>query len=466
MSLHVGEAIGDYRIIGIIGAGGMGQVFQVEHKITKRREAMKVLLADLADETQMERFKREIEVQARLNHPNIAAVHNAFRLKDRLVLVLEFVEGQTLENLLLHGRPSLDIGIDYVRQTLSALCYAHERGVIHRDVSPSNLMITAGGLVKLMDFGVAKSLGDLRLTESGSMVGSLYYMSPEQVKGATDPDPRSDLYSAGAILYEITTGKRPFDYQDRFSLMVAQVEEQPRPPGEIEPHLPEGLDQIILKALEKEPGRRFASAQDFLNALNALKGAQPVSAAQPAAPSRRRVLRVGVAAAGIAACALVGITALSWDRFQEPLPPPAGVFQTPRPPVTLAGIPPAPPSIPAAPAAESVPAQPAISVRQAAAKRVAAKPKVEPPPQPDVERITVTPTEPAGTDTMPLIDPKQAEQTLPAVQETPDASPQEPKKRGFWVKLNPFRAKTGPFKKKKSDSALRSTSDPAAERQD
>src|SRR5579864_7993507 len=125
MSLHVGEAIGDYRVVGIIGAGGMGQVFQVEHKITKRKEAMKVLLADLAEETQIQRFKREIEVQARLNHPNIAAVHNAFRLKDRLVLLLEFVEGQTLENLLQQRRPPLETGIDYIRQTLEALGYAH-----------------------------------------------------------------------------------------------------------------------------------------------------------------------------------------------------------------------------------------------------------------------------------------------------------------------------------------------------
>ena len=207
MSLHVGEAVGDYRVVGIIGAGGMGQVFQVEHKITKRKEAMKVLIADLADDTQVQRFKREIEVQARLNHPNIAAVHNAFRLKDRMVLVLEFVEGQTLESLLAQRRPPLETGIDYVRQTLEALHYAHHNGVIHRDVSPANLMITENGLVKLMDFGVAKSLGDLRLTDGGSMIGSLYYMSPEQVKGATDPDPRSDIYSAGAILYEIVTGK-------------------------------------------------------------------------------------------------------------------------------------------------------------------------------------------------------------------------------------------------------------------
>src|ERR1700730_15687624 len=271
MSLHVGEAIGDYRVIGIIGAGGMGQVFQVEHKITKRREAMKVLIADLAEDTQVQRFKREIEVQARLNHPNIAAVHNAFRLKDRMVLVLEFVEGQTLENLLKQGRPPLEIGIDYVRQTLQALDYAHHNGVIHRDVSPANLMVTENGLVKLMDFGVAKSLGDLRLTDGGSMIGSRYYISPEQVEGSTDPDPRSDIYSAGAILYEMVTGKRPFDYEDRFSLMVAQVEEQPRLPTLVDPDLPAELNDIILKALAKEPSNRYSSAKDFLAALEFIK---------------------------------------------------------------------------------------------------------------------------------------------------------------------------------------------------
>src|ERR1700730_19070922 len=297
MSLHVGEAIGDYRVIGIIGAGGMGQVFQVEHKITKRKEAMKVLIADLAEDTQVQRFKREIEVQARLNHPNIAAVHNAFRLKDRMVLVLEFVEDQTLENLLKNGRPQLEIGIDYVRQTLQALDSAHHNGVIHRDVSPANLMITENGLVKLMDFGVAKSLGDLRLTDGGSMIGSLYYMSPEQVKGATDPDPRSDIYSAGGILYEIVTGQKPFGYEDRFSLMVAQVEEQPRLPSLIDPELPAELDDLILKALAKEPGHRYASAKEFLAALEIIEQPVQTVAPKPAARSERRVISEAVAGA-------------------------------------------------------------------------------------------------------------------------------------------------------------------------
>jgi serine/threonine-protein kinase len=463
MSLHVGEAIGDYRVIGIIGAGGMGQVFQVEHKITKRKEAMKVLIADLAEDTQIQRFKREIEVQARLNHPNIAAVHNAFRLKDRMVLVLEFVEGQTLENLLKQGRPPFETGIDYVRQTLEALNYAHQNSVIHRDVSPANLMITDSGLVKLMDFGVAKSLGDLRLTDAGSMIGSLYYMSPEQVKGATDPDPRSDIYSAGAILYEIVTGKKPFDYEDRFSLMVAQVEEQPLAPSQIDPDLPIELDDIILRALAKEPSHRYSSAKEFLDALEIFKPAPAVFAPTPASHPKRRVVSEAVAGVAVLViCALAGVGAVAWNRLSEPLPPPAVVLAVPSAPESLAAI----------PAAQPVSHQPVLQE------------PVPPPPAPErkpvvkhVETANAMRTEPARTeartvetesvevrrDEVKSSTPQQAEAQQSAQQE-PEAQPGEPKKGRFWGKLNPFR-KTNPFKKRKDDSALRSPGDtPPAER--
>lgn len=447
MSLHVGEAIGDYRIIGIIGAGGMGQVFQVEHKITKRKEAMKVLIADLAEETQIQRFKREIEVQAKLNHPNIAAVHNAFRLKDRLVLVLEFVEGQTLENLLKQGRLPLDTAIHYVRQVLAALAYAHQCGVIHRDVSPANLMVTEDGLVKLMDFGVAKSLGDLRLTDGGSMIGSLYYMSPEQVKGSTDPDPRSDIYSAGAILYEVVTGKKPFDYEDRFSLMVAQVEEQPRPPSEIEPKLPDGLSEIILKALAKDTGQRYPSAQEFLTALDGFT--QPAAAVAPKPLSRQQRAKISEAVAGVAVLlivALAGIGAVEWNRLNQPFPPPPPVTgKMPAAPPALAAIPPASAPEPvAAPAPEPAP-KPAVA--KAAPSPLRAK---APEPKP-ADTIPVE-VEPAAAQTVARdqVEPPQA-----AGQTESEAQPNEPKKGKFWGKLNPFRSKNNPFKKRKADSALR-----------
>jgi eukaryotic-like serine/threonine-protein kinase len=459
MSLHVGEAIGDYRVIGIIGAGGMGQVFQVEHKITKRKEAMKVLLADLADETQVQRFKREIEVQARLNHPNIAAVHNAFRLKDRMVLVMEFVEGQTLENLLKQGRPQLETGIDYVRQTLEALNYAHHDGVIHRDVSPANLMVTENGLVKLMDFGVAKSLGDLRLTDGGSMIGSLYYMSPEQVKGSTDPDPRSDIYSAGAILYEIVTGKKPFDYEDRFSLMVAQVEEQPRPPSQIDPDIPAALDGIILKALAKEPSERYSSAKEFVEALQIIK--QPVAAVAPklaGGPKRRMVFEAVAGVAVLVICALAGIGSVAWNRLSQPIPAPTVVRAVPSAPENLAGLPPAAPAQapPAAALGEPAPA----AIQPAPPVVVADSPRAQKAPR-EVTGKAID----ARADEEPQADDAQspsARSKRAAAQEPsrPESETQsaESKKGHFWGKLNPFH-KANPFKKKKEDSALRSPDD-------
>ena len=456
MSLHVGEAIGDYRVIGIIGAGGMGQVFQVEHKITKRKEAMKVLIADLADDTQVQRFKREIEVQARLNHPNIAAVHNAFRLKDRMVLVLEFVEGQTLENILKQGRLPLETAIDYVRQTLQALDYAHHNGVIHRDVSPANLMVTDNGLVKLMDFGVAKSLGDLRLTDGGSMIGSLYYMSPEQVKGSTDPDPRSDIYSAGAILFEAATGKKPFDYEDRFSLMVAQVEEQPRLPSLLDPDLPPELDGIILKALSKEAGQRYTSAKDFLAALEILHEPEPVLAGPKPDVSRgkRRVTADALAGlAVLAICGLAGVGAVAWNHLSQPVPRPDVVSVIPSAPQSLAAIP---------PAARVLDTEPAPNERSPEPKQTAAVPDATKGHKPAEAKLVETRQNDASTPAPSVAEAQQAtpqdDKQAPA---PPEAQPAEPKKGRFWGRLNPFHNKTNPFKKRKEDSALRGPSDAA-----
>ena len=466
MSLHVGEAIGDYRIIGIIGAGGMGQVFQVEHKITKRKEAMKVLSADLAEETQIERFKREIEVQARLNHPNIAAVHNAFRLKDRLVLVLEFVEGQTLENILKQGRIPWQTGLDYVRQTLEALDYAHHNGVIHRDVSPSNLMVTADGQVKLMDFGVAKSLGDLRLTDAGSMIGSLYYMAPEQVKGSSDPDPRSDIYSAGAILYEVTTGKKAFDYEDRFSLMVAQVEEQPKAPSEVAAELPPALDPIILKALSKEASRRYPSARDFLTALDSVIQPAPVRPQRPIVEAKHHAYgKVAAVVVMVAICGLAGFGAATWNQLEAPALPGVKVA-VPSAPDALAGIPPAPPvDMPAAPPVHTL-----AVASDAIGKAAVADTKAEPSTKEDkAAKTQIDVVRPVAKRTSPprqsleQAEPGSVEFPQEAKQEEPDVQAPEHKKGHFWGKLNPFRSKS--LKKTKDDSALRSTKDAAAERE-
>ena len=276
MSLHIGEDIGDYRVVSIIGAGSIGQVFQVEHRITKRKEAFKVLAGDFSTESQVRRFEREIETQARLDHPHIARVHNALHSTGSLMLVMELVAGESLEKKLRNGPVSRSAGIEYIRQTLSALEYAHQQGVVHRDVTPANLIIDHNGNVKLTDFGVAKSLGDYQLTNAGEIIGSLHYMPPEQIRRHTDPDPRSDIYSAGAVLYEILTGRKIYDCPDRLSLMVAQVQQQPRPPLEIDPTIGPELNAVVLKALAKDPAQRYQSAEEFLGALRTVAGAPAV----------------------------------------------------------------------------------------------------------------------------------------------------------------------------------------------
>ena len=270
MSFQPEDTIGTYRIVAKLGGGGMGEVFQVEHLITKRVEALKVLSGQDATPEQRQRFLREIQLQASLNHPNIAAVHNAFWEDKRLVMIMELIRGRSLASLLEDGRPPLRQSIDYAGQVLAALEYAHARGVVHRDISPANIIVTEGGTLKLTDFGLAKSLTNLRITQSGTLVGSLYYTSPEQVRGSREIDGRSDLYSLAVVLYEMATGTKPFCSENPFTLMVAHVEQAPRRPGELNASLPAELDDILSKALEKDPEKRFQSAEQFHRALETL----------------------------------------------------------------------------------------------------------------------------------------------------------------------------------------------------
>ncbi|MGB7591621.1 MAG: protein kinase, partial [Terriglobia bacterium] len=287
MSFQVGDKIGDYQIIGVLGAGGMGRVYKVKNLISDRIDAMKVLLPDLAHEPDLaDRFLREIKVLASLNHPNIAGLHTAFRMENQLLMIMEFVEGITLEDKLKSGPFPLHDAIDYVSQVLSALGYAHSHGVIHRDIKPANMMLTPENVIKLMDFGIAKSKTDRKLTMTGTTLGSLYYMPPEQVQG-TDLDPRSDLYSVGVSLYEMVTGSRPFKGNSDYDLMVAQLQRAPLPPIDIQPELPKALNDIIMISLEKDPAKRFQSAEAFRFALQSVKGgltSLPIASAQAVMP--------------------------------------------------------------------------------------------------------------------------------------------------------------------------------------
>jgi serine/threonine-protein kinase len=310
MSFQIGDTVGDYQIIGILGAGGMGRVYKVKNLISDRVDAMKVLLPDLANEPDLaDRFVREIKVLASLNHPNIAGLHTAFRLENQLLMIMEFVQGTTIEEKIKSGALPVQDAIDYASQVLSALGYAHAQGVIHRDIKPANMMLTTENIVKLMDFGIAKSKTDRKLTMTGTTMGSLYYMPPEQVQGLA-LDHRSDLYSFGVSLYEMVTGSRPFKGQSDYDLMVAQLQKAPMPPIDIQPELPKTLNDIIMTALEKDPARRFQSAEAFRFALQSVRGAVsnlPVASARPVAAGLAG--QPGDVGAAPSATAVVGLPA-------------------------------------------------------------------------------------------------------------------------------------------------------------
>jgi serine/threonine protein kinase len=285
----VGQKLGDYEILGILGAGGMGKVYKVRNTISDRVEAMKILLPDLAGQKDLaDRFLREIKVLASLNHPNIAALRTALTLDNQLVMIMEFVDGVTLSSRLHQGAIPPALAVKYIDQVLDALSYAHKQNIIHRDIKPANMMLTPDGSVKLMDFGIARSATDRSLTMTGTTLGSLNYMPPEQVKG--DPaDNRSDLYSLGVSLYEMVTGQLPFQADSNYAMMAAHLQEVPKPPIVLRPGIPQALNQIIVMALAKDPGQRFQSADAFRGALKSVQaqggGTQPAVDPRSYAPS-------------------------------------------------------------------------------------------------------------------------------------------------------------------------------------
>ncbi|HUS18785.1 MAG TPA: serine/threonine-protein kinase [Terriglobales bacterium] len=258
------KKIGDYEVLSVLGSGGMGRVYKVRNQITDRIEAMKVLLPDLEGHEEVAaRFLREIKVLAGLKHPNIATLHTALTIDNQLVMIMEYVEGQSLSSRVNHGPIPSPEALNYLDQILSALSYAHQRRVIHRDIKPANMMLTPDGMVKLMDFGIARTEDEPnKLTAPGSTLGSMNYMSPEQIKGETT-DERSDLYSLGISLYEMVTGAKPFDGDSNFSIMAAHINQPPKPPMELFPELPNAVNDLILTSIAKAPEQRFQSADAF-----------------------------------------------------------------------------------------------------------------------------------------------------------------------------------------------------------
>lgn len=271
------ETIGNYKILGKLGEGGMGEVFKGLDTILEREVAIKVLLPELSNQPSvLERFRTEAVALARLNDPNIAMLYSFHLDPKQAYMVLEFVPGETLSDRMrresqLHWETALNLG----GQALSGLEHAHQNDIVHRDIKPSNIMLTTQGNAKLMDFGIARILQRSRLTKTGFLIGTPQYMSPEQVQGL-EADGRSDVYSIGIVLYEMLTGRVPFQKKTEYDLIKAQVEENPQPPSKHLPGLNPEIESALLKALAKRPADRFQSANEFRMALIAVNN-KPVS---------------------------------------------------------------------------------------------------------------------------------------------------------------------------------------------
>ena len=298
-SVQMPKRIRDYEIVRELGHGGMGKVYLVRNVISDRLEAMKVLLPELAQDQELTaRFMREIKTLATLEHPNIAQLRTAFSTDDQFMMIMEYVEGDTLGHRLEPGPFSVADALNYIGQVLNALSYAHAKGIIHRDIKPANMMLTTQGVVKLMDFGIARSGSEAVMTVPGTTMGSLDYMSPEQVRGE-GVDARSDLYSVGVSLYQMVTRARMFSATSSYAIMEAQVKQMPRPPIELQPSLPKALNDIIMFSVAKDPGQRFQNADAFRNALASVSVAAAAAggmAAQPSVPFPAAVTLSPVAA--------------------------------------------------------------------------------------------------------------------------------------------------------------------------
>jgi len=264
----VGSQVGPYRVLEVIGEGGMGVVYKGVHEALDQRIAIKALTASLSMNSGVrERFHREARIQATLSHPNIVSLLILVEENGSSYLVMEFIEGQTLESLIRQiGLIPPERAVAISLQLLDALAFAHAHGVIHRDVKPSNIMITDSGVAKVTDFGIAKFLGEKRHTATGVRPGTLWYMSPEQVRGG-DLDARSDIYSFGITFYEMLTGRVPFDAESEYEVMRSHVELDPPSPRNYYPHIPEPLEYLILKCLAKNPDDRFQSIQEVSESL-------------------------------------------------------------------------------------------------------------------------------------------------------------------------------------------------------
>ncbi|HXJ65335.1 MAG TPA: Stk1 family PASTA domain-containing Ser/Thr kinase [Actinomycetota bacterium] len=290
-----------YRVENSIGRGGMAQVYRGTDTVLNRTVAIKVLGPQYAqDQAFVERFRREAQAAARLNHPNVVSVYDTGSDGPVHYIVMEFVAGKTLAEVLSEGdHLTPERSAEIAAQVASALSFAHAAGIVHRDVKPGNIMITPSGEVKVMDFGIARAASAEPLTQTATVLGTASYLSPEQAQG--EPvDARSDIYSLGIVLYEMLTGRPPFVADSAVAVAYKHVRESPTVPSTIVPGIPADLEAIVLKAMAKNPANRYATAGEMREDLERFLSGRPVLATPVMTGDESTMLFAGDAGAGTA----------------------------------------------------------------------------------------------------------------------------------------------------------------------
>ena len=323
MAISPGTKLGPYEVLAPLGAGGMGEVYRARDTRLDRTVAIKILPQQLAATAEMrQRFEREARAVSSLNHPHICALYDIGDQDGTEYLVMEYLEGETLARRLEKGPLPLADLLRYAIEIADALDRAHRQGIVHRDLKPGNIMLTKAG-AKLLDFGLAKPggamvlsgetmtvspAGSRTLTAEGTIVGTVQYMSPEQLEGK-EADARSDIFSFGALLYEMATGKRAFEGKSHASLIAAILEREPAPISQVQPMTPPGLERLVKTCLAKEPEERYQSAHDLKLQLGWIgEAGSQAGVPAPVVSGRKRRLQLawGVAAVALAAVALLG----------------------------------------------------------------------------------------------------------------------------------------------------------------